>query len=477
VLSRKLPACRHWVIWCGAPVADYETLRQRHVARFGELMPDFFARLTWTSERLRDERRVGLRAILAHAKVRSPWHGRRLAGVDVERVEEVDLRSLPTMTKDDLMAHFDEIVTDPHLTRDVVEAHLAGLTADAYLLDEYHACASGGSSGRRGTFVYDFEGWVVTFVSSLRFNLRMAADVMGDASRVTPMAMIMADKASHMTSAFAQTFPPPDGGIERLPATLPLERIVARLNAIQPAYLMGYSSMIHQLAHEASAGRLRIAPRLVGVGSEPVLPEMREAVTRTWGAPLFNGFGSTEGLMGGSCSAGQGIHLSDDLFVIEAVDARGTPVPPGERAAKILLTSLVNRTQPLVRYELSDEVTVLEGSCPCGSSLLRIGDIQGRLDDCFTYRGGPTVHPLTFRSPLGRDRHVVEYQVRQTARGAHVLVVAQVAVDTERLAATLRSALAEQGLADAEATVTRVDALDRQATGKLRRFVPLPPSS
>ncbi|HXJ36077.1 MAG TPA: hypothetical protein VMS22_18755 [Candidatus Eisenbacteria bacterium] len=456
-------------------MADYETLRQRHVARFGELLPDLIARLAWTPERLRDERRASLRAILAHAKARSPWHGRRLAGVDVERMEEIDLRSLPTMTKDDLMAHFDEIVVDPRLTRDVVEAHLAGLTADAYLLDEYHACASGGSSGRRGTFVYDFEGWVVTFLSMVRFSMRMAAEVTGGS--VTPMAMIMADKASHMTSAFAQTFPPPGGDIERLPATMPLGRIVARLNAIQPVYLTGYSSMIHQLAHEASAGRLRIAPRLVGVGSEPVLPEIRKAVTEAWRAPLFNGFGSTEGLMGGSCSAGQGIHLSDDLFVIEPVNAHGAAVPPGERAAKILLTSLVNRAQPLVRYELSDEVTVLGGPCPCGSGLLRIDDIQGRLDDCFTYRGGPTVHPFTFRSPLGRDRHVVEYQVRQTARGADVLVVAQAAVDTERLAATLRSALAEQGLVDAEVTVTRVEALERQVTGKLRRFVPLPPSS
>ena len=82
--------------------------------------------------------------------------------------------------------------------------------------------------------------------------------------------------------------------------------------------------------------------------------------------------------MGGSCSAGRGMHLSDDLFVIEPVDGQGDPVPPGERAAKVYVTNLYNRVQPLIRYELTDEITVLDGPCPCGVTLLRIDDIQGR---------------------------------------------------------------------------------------------------
>jgi len=144
-------------------MADYETLRQRHVARFRETAPEHFERMTWPAARLRAGRERGLRALVAHARARSPWHGRRLAGLDPDRLRETDLPDLPVMTKDDLMEHFDEVVTDRRLTRDVVEAHLAALSTDAYLLDEYHVCASGGSSGRRGAFVYDFEGWVTAW--------------------------------------------------------------------------------------------------------------------------------------------------------------------------------------------------------------------------------------------------------------------------------------------------------------------------
>ena len=453
-------------------MAEYEAVRQQHLARLGELIPELMGRLSWTREQVGAEREPALRAILAHARAHSPWHRRRLAAVDVERVSADDLGALPVMTKDDLMTHFDEIVTDARLTRDVVEAHLAALTTDAYLVDEFHVCASGGSSGRRGAFVYDFDAWAICFASFVRFSARRLAEVIGPDAVPPVMAMVAADKASHMTSAMAQTFTMPGREVERLPATWPLERIVAGLNALRPEYVTGYTSLIHQLTHEATAGRLRIAPKLVAATSEPVLPETRAAVTAAWGAPLFNGFGSTEGLMGGSCGAGRGIHLSDDLFVIEPVDATGAPVPAGERAAKVYLTSLYNRTQPLIRYELTDEMTVLDGPCPCGMGMVRIDDIQGRLDDCFTWSGGPTVHPFAFRSPLGRERGIVEYQVRQTPRGADVLVVCQGRVDTKRLADTLRHALVDQGLTDPQVSVTSVAALERQASGKLKRFVP-----
>jgi len=429
--------------------------------------------MTWPAARLRAGRERGLRALVAHARARSPWHGRRLAGLDPDRLRETDLPDLPVMTKDDLMEHFDEVVTDRRLTRDVVEAHLAALSTDAYLLDEYHVCASGGSSGRRGAFVYDFEGWVTAWGSLARFIMRMTTEVFGPDSAPPVVAMIAADKASHMTAAFSQTFRVPGLRLHRLPATWPLARIVAALNEIQPDSLQGYASVIHQLAAEALAGRLRIAPRIVGTTSEPLLPEIREAIAATWGAPLFNALGTTEGLMGVSCSAGRGIHLNDDVCIVEPMDGAGNPVPPGERAVKVYLTNLYNLTTPLIRYELTDEVTVLGEPCPCGTTLMRIDDIQGRLDDCFTYPGGQTVHPLTFRSPLGCERDIIEYQVCQTARGADVLVRCQGPIDTTRIAETIRAALVDLGLTGAEVSVTPVDALGRQSTGKLRRFVPL----
>src|SRR5262249_57222415 len=134
-------------------MVGYQDLRQQHVAGLMAMMPDMVQRLGWPADRIRREREDRLRALLRVAKERSPWHRARLRDIDPERAREDDLQSIPPMTKQDLMEHWNDIVPDDRLPLDVVEAHLAGLTTDRYLLDEFHAVASGGSTGRRGVFV------------------------------------------------------------------------------------------------------------------------------------------------------------------------------------------------------------------------------------------------------------------------------------------------------------------------------------
>ena len=176
--------------------------------------------------------------------------------------------------------------------------------------------------------------------------------------------------------------------------------------------------------------------------------------------------------MGIACGEGPGLHLAEDLCIIEPVDAAGRPVAPGERSAKIYLTNLYNHTLPLIRYEITDEVTLLSEACPCGSAHRVIADPQGRLDDVFHY-GPLVVHPLVFRSPLGLCSDIVEYQVHQTARGADITVRCVAHAELDALAAEIRGKLITAGLDDPEVRITALDQLPRQDTGKLKRFIPL----
>src|SRR5262249_19698590 len=148
-------------------------------------------------------------------------------------------------------------------------------------------------------------------------------------------------------------------------------------------------------------------------------------------------------------------------------------VPPGERCAKLYVTNLSNLAQPLIRYELTDELRILDEPCPCGSAFRRVNDIEGRSDDLFTYPGGVVVHPLVFRSPLGREGHVVEYQVHQTPRGAAIQLRAEGEVDVAALSQRIAEALARSGVKEPQVTVARVEAFERQVTGKLKRFFPM----
>ena len=147
-------------------------------------------------------------------------------------------------------------------------------------------------------------------------------------------------------------------------------------------------------------------------------------------------------------------------------------MPAGEPAAKLYLTNLYNRTQPLIRFEISDGLTLLDDPCACGSEHRRLSDLTGRADHMFEYDNDVRVHPMVLRLALHDERHVTEYQVRQTALGVSMKVVTDrpedIGIIRDHVAQTLRTA----GLGDPEVSIEAVDRLERLAAGKLRQFIP-----
>lgn len=452
---------------------DYELRRREHLADALALAPQLIERLDWPAERLAAHRLKRLRGLVGYAIDRSPWHRERLGGVDVAGLDEASLRELPPMTKTQLMENYDRILTDERLSLELVSDHLQSTATGSYLLERYSVITSGGSSGTRGVFVYDWEGWATKWVSIVRYLLRAKWTDPELGSRSARVALVMAGHSTHATAALSGTFSSPELIQIRFPVTLRDEEIVAGLNQAQPDFLVAYPSALHVLTFEAQAGRLRIAPRRVLTTAEPLLPEIRAAAETAWDVPVGNVYSCSEG--GGTavpCDHSRS-HLSEDLLIVEPVDDHGQPVAEGKRSAKVYLTNLYNRALPLIRYELSDEVTVLAERCPCGSAHRRIGDIQGRLDDVFVYHG-QRVHPHVFRSVLAGHAGVIEYRVRQTDQGASIAVRCGAPVDLRAVGGEIARALVGLGLTGAAVEVEAVDRLPRASgAGKLKRFVPL----
>jgi phenylacetate-CoA ligase len=455
-------------------VADYAATRQRHIEHLLPLVGEHFERVGWSAERLRAERTARLRELMEVAVGRSAWHRDRLRDVDVSRLDEDGLRALPVMSKADLMAHWDAIVTDPEVRLADVDAHIAGLDGDAYFRDELHAVASGGSSGVRGVFVWGWDAWAAVQLTAIR---RTLLDRIGDpelASQPPVVMVVAAENATHFTSALAETFATGAVQTHRFRVGLPLHEIVDGLNAVGGDSLATYPSMLSRLVLEARSGRLRIRPRRILTMAEPLLPATRTAAEETWQAPVANMWGTSEGgVTAIGCFKGPGMHLTDDLVIVEAVDADGDPVRPGVRSQKVYLTNLFNPLLPLIRYEISDEVTLLDEPCACGSAHRRIADIEGRSDDDFSYPNGVTVPAHVFRSLLAREPAIYEYQVRQTPAGAELVLCVEGPVDAEGLARRAEHALGRLGAAGPLITTRIVEQIPRLATGKLKRFVPL----
>lgn len=414
-----------------------------------------------------------MRRLLAHAAEHSPFHARRLGDVDIDRWRLADLASLPVMTKRDLMAAFDSVLTDPSVTQQRADDHLAAHGQSlAYLDGRYLVITSGGSSGERGVFVWGIEAFTAFALSIVRRTIDRLAAFGVTPDNPVPGALVAAGSPMHATAIVGQLIGGPGAAVSMsaIPATLRFDDIVHRLNDVQPLVLVGYPSMLVRLADARRTGRLSIAPLAVGATSEPMSTPMRRSIEEAFGVQITNTFGSSEGLCGVSEPGSDAICFAEDTCIIELVDADNRPVAPGEVADKVLVTNLVNHVQPLIRYELTDRFQQRFGEWPDG--YLR-ATVEGRNDEPLRW-GTAEVHPLVVRSTLLHHPDVLEYQVHQTSTGITLHVVATDQLDTTATVASVRDALRSAGLEHATVELLRVTSIERNpATGKVRRFVTL----
>lgn len=438
-----------------------DEVRRRFRASLGVRLPAHRERMRWTRERLVAHQRDGLRRLLAHAMEHSPFHAGRLRGVRPDRIELDDLPALPVMTKTEMMASFDDVVTDRRLTRDSVEAHVAAMGDEPELIEgDFFALTSGGSSGRKGLFVYDFEGMVDLATQLIPPD--------GPAPPGKVHAFVASPSAAHASGVVAG-LAGAEGRI-RVPATLPLAEIVHRLNESAPDFVSGYPNVLRRLAREQQAGRLSIRPERITVGSEQLEPGAADEIAAAFGAPIFNTYGTSEGLFGTCPPGADAFTFATDLVIVELVDERDEPVPPGTPSARILVTNLFNSVQPLIRYAIDDRF-VRQPDAPDHGHL--VATVEGRRGGGFLY-GDTYVHIVTVLRPVVTARGVVDYRIRQTPKGLDADVVVHGDMDPPVLETDLCRALAEAGLRDPRVSVRIVDSLERDpVTGKVRRLVPL----
>ena len=184
------------------------------------------------------------------------------------------------------------------------------------------------------------------------------------------------------------------------------------------------------------------------------------------------------GILGSHCDRHSGIHLFEDQAIVEVVDERDRPVPAGQVGHKLLVTNLVTRTQPLIRYEVSDMVAVSGERCPCGRPFRLLAGIEGRNDDILylpaAAGGTAPVHPLALRTALAAIPGLAQYKVVHDRDGLHVRVALRPAADPAGTVRQVRDRLADklaaQGVARPSIEVELRDHLqdERDTAGKFK---------
>lgn len=418
-------------------------------------------------------------ALRRHAYSRSPFYCRHHAGLTSAPWDQ-----LPPVTKADLMAHWDEVVTEPALRLSEVERHLELLTDSqgdpgVPWQGRWWAAATAGTTGRRGVFIWGRREWVTVLASYARANDWAGVSV--GVAKPLRMAVVSSRNPAHQSAVVGASLASPLVPTLRLDATSPLQQQIRELNDFRPRLLVGYASALRPLASAQLTGALRISPQAVMSASEVLTRSAAQSMTQAWGTVPYDVYAATETAGIASPCAFHTRHLYEDLLVVEPVDDAGRAVATGTAGARLWVSVLSSRALPLIRYEMSDCVALGGRGCPCGRVFRAVEAIEGRSEDVLAMassEGVTPIHPNVFHDVLD-TLAVAAWQVRQDSASALTLLVAAPAGSQrpEELAARVSAAVQAAGGSRPTVAVRMVDTIPRTALGKAPLVVAATPGA
>lgn len=378
------------------------------------------------ADKIKAKQEQRLRALLAHAVAKSPYYRRRLAGLDIARCSLADL---PTLTKAEMMEHYDELVTDPRLKKAEIAAFTDDLSNLGRLyLGKYGVSHTSGSQGQPALIVQDEQALSLIFAVQFARATKLKRRFLPHLGRLlNPARMaVLTVKPGFYPSAAAFAYRPkylaPIFKVLRLSHSDPMETNIRRLEEFRPEYITGYASALEALGREEAEGRMNLrrlgSLKQITNVAEPLSDAAGDKLERIFDAHVTDEYAMGECMvLTSGCITGRGSHVNADLAILEVVDGNNRPVPPGTEGSKVLVTNLYNYVQPIIRYEVDDRVTMSAAPCNCGSPLPHIAKIAGRTKDLLWIEDGGTrreVPYYVFLAPLHHVLELAEHQIVQT---------------------------------------------------------------
>jgi phenylacetate-CoA ligase len=313
------------------------------------------------------------RALARHANAHAPYYANivRERAIDLNTCTPADF---PVLTKSLLMANFNDIVTDPRISKQIV-AEFLSLSKDPKerLFNELTVMHTSGTSGEVGYFLYAPADHARMRATAMRN--RDAYRGLFPRTRLRPRRIRVAFYgATGGHFAGVTSVASLQQGVRRLfvnaqafEVNTPLPQVVERINQFRPDMLWGYTTALKMLAEEQRAGRLDIKPVAVAATGEMVSTADMQFLSAAFGGAVASSiYACTEHMMLGISNPGTGtMTLLDDDLVFEFHEDHS------------IITNLYNFTMPLIRYRMSD---ILRPVSAPGAHRIVIENLVGRTE-------------------------------------------------------------------------------------------------
>src|SRR5438067_1656240 len=218
------------------------------------------------------------------------------------------------------------------------------------------------------------------------------------------------------------------GSATRLPSSCAGSRRGRGLGTRRIATLLGPGpDGVLRKTVEGAGARPRVGPALAG--------SLRKMMEGAWHCPVFDNYGTHEvGLPAFECQEKDGLHLMEDMFIIEVADVDTDAILPDGEKGNLVITSLYRHHPPLIRYNLRDYIGIVSDGqrrCGCGSYTRRMDHFLGRSDDMVKIRGTNVFPMACVRAVTSDDRTTGEWLCVVERRGVGLEIREDMTVQVE----------------------------------------------
>lgn len=272
-----------------------------------------------------------------------------------------DFRQLPLLSKNDIRANLEQLISDQFRREDLVEAKTGGSTGTALTLYFDEKCQE-----MRNAAAMRSDRW-----AGWDIGMKVAAIWGNPPIRDTFKKKIRNALLDRMI--YLDTMDINENSVRRF---------IDQWYQQQPRFIFGHSHSIYILATYLSRLNIKdIRPIGIIATSMMLLEVERQVIEKIFGCQVTNRYGCEEvGLIACECEQHNGLHLNIDHLVIEFLRDDGTEAKFGEEA-NIVVTDLINRGMPLIRYKVEDRGVLTDRRCSCGRGLPILERIVGRQAD------------------------------------------------------------------------------------------------
>jgi phenylacetate-CoA ligase len=312
--------------------------------------------------------------LMEHAFLTVPFYRDRLKAVGITPQgirTPADLVHIPYLTREDLRANFDALISTDYVKSDLLEAATGGTTDTPVAILRSPECLPEKVANQA-----QFNSWAGVFPGDKVFWLWGA----------------QSDFAANPSWRW-RLFDRYIMRREWAPTSLLNEKVMAehasRLDRFQPDAIMAYPTPLAIFSEYLLASNYRGAlPRTAVCTAEPLLPDQRAVIERALGCRVFEHYGTRDfGLVAGECQEHSGLHVHPEAVYIELIPIQGDE----NGLHELIVTDLLNRAFPLIRYKINDCVYPRPSQCPCGRGFPLINKIEGRVTDNFHLPNGDMV--------------------------------------------------------------------------------------